>query len=71
MDIIRSHPEKRRNQHPGLIEEFLEDTNRESMTIKLYPREIRRLECQFPQISISKDKKFHNTDLWECTVSKR
>ena len=71
MDIIRSHPEKRRNQHPGLIEEFLEDTNRESMAIKLYSREIRRLLMLFPQIEITKEKKFNNTDLWECTITRK
>ena len=71
MDIIRCHPEKRRNQHPGLIEEFLEDPNRETMAIKLYSREIRRLQMQFPQIVINKDRKFNNTDLWECTITRR
>ena len=71
MDIIRSHPEKRRNQHPGLIEEFLADKTRETMTIKLYPREIRRLERDFPQIDITKGARFKTTDLWECIISRR
>lgn len=71
MDIMLSHPEKRRNQHPGLIEEFLDDKTRETMTIKLYPREIRRLERQFPGINIEKGDRFKTTDLWECTISRR
>ena len=62
---------KRKFQQPGLIEAFLEDSNRKTMTINLYHREIRRLETQFPQIAIRKDKSFNNTDLWECTVFKR
>lgn len=71
MDIMLSHPEKRRNRHPGLIEEFLDDKTRETMTIKLYPREIRRLERQFPEINITKGERFKTTDLWECTISRR
>ena len=65
------NPDKRRNQQPGLINEFLDDSNRESMLIKLYPREIRRLKMQFPEINISKDKQFYSTDLWLCTITKK
>ena len=64
-------PDKRRNRHPGLIEEFLEDSNRQTMPIHLYPREIRRLEYQFPKIKITRDSRIPNTDLWQCTVNKR
>ena len=64
-------PDKRRNRHPGLIEEFLENSERQTMPICLYPRKIRRLEYQFPKIKISKDSRLHNTDLWKCTISKR
>ena len=65
------NPDKRRNQQPGLINEFLDDSSRKTMLIKLYPREIRRLQIQFPQIVINKNQKFNNTDLWECTITRK
>jgi len=62
---------KRREDRTGLIEIFLQDPNRQIMSIKLYCREIRRYQSQFPQITISQDSRFNNTDLWECTISKK
>lgn len=59
------------NEHPGLIEEFLADSNRKTMPLNLYLREIHRLEKRFPKIAIRKDNQLNNTDLWECTVFKR
>ena len=64
-------PDKRRNRHPGLIEEFLDDSERQTMNINLYPREIRRLEYQFPKIKITQDSCLNTSHLWKCTVSKR
>lgn len=62
---------KRRHNQPGLIDEFLANPNQQTMPIKLYPREVRRLERDFPEINISRDNQVNNTDLWECTISKR
>jgi len=64
-------PDKRRNLQPGLIEEFIEDSSRETMKINLYPREIRRLKNEFPEIEITQDSRIQNTSLWNCTVSRR
>ena len=62
---------KRRDDRPGLIEEFIADPIRKTMSIKLYRREIRRLQLQFPEVAITQDSQFNNTDLWECTINKK
>ena len=65
-------PDKRRYTQPGLIERFIEDTERETMNIYLYPREIRRLQAQFPQIIITKGSPLRrNPNILKCTVSRR
>ena len=62
---------QRKFQHPGLINDFLDDPNRKTLPINLYTREIPRLERQFSKIAIRKDKRLTDTDLWACTVFKR
>ena len=65
-------PDKRRNTQPGLIERFLEDSSRETMNIYLYPREIRRLQAQFPQVCITQGESLRRQPkLFKCTVSKK
>jgi len=61
----------RRFRNPGLIEDFLADSNQKIMPINLYIREIRRLEKDYPNIAIRKNKQFNNSDLWDCTIFKR
>ena len=70
--IIYDHHEKRRDRHPGKINEFLDDSERESMILPLYGREISRLQRQFPQITITKDRLVSDKSrLWYCTISKK
>lgn len=69
--IRQNKRKKRKDDQPGIIDLFLANSNEAILSIKLYSREIRRLERQYPEISISKDNRFNNTDLWECTISKK
>lgn len=69
--IIYNHHEKRRDRHPGKINEFLDDSERESMKLPLYGREITRLQRQFPQITITKGDQVNNSKLWYCTITKK
>lgn len=62
---------RRRHQHPGKINEFLEDTSQESIMLPLYAREIRHLEYQFPQITITKGDVINQSDLWRCTIRRK
>ena len=62
---------KRKDKHPGVIDLFLANPNETITSMKLYPREIGRLERKYPEIIITKDKHFNTTDLWECTITKR
>jgi len=69
--IKQKKRQKRKNEHPGIIDSFLADSNESVLSMKLYSREIRRIERKYPDIIINKDRHFNTTDLWECTITKR
>ena len=71
VDVKTTKHRKRKDKHPGIIDLFLANPNEEILSIKLYEREIRRIQRKYPEIIINKDKHFNTTDLWECSITKR
>jgi len=74
MCIDKKHPEqkqKRKYRQPGIIENFLADSKQESISLDLYPREIRRFTFKYPELIIIKEKKYDNMDIWKCTLQKK
>lgn len=65
---MRDH-ETRKEKHERKISDFL-DSDKETLSLRLYGHEIRLLSSRYPEINIEQGAQYGNSKLFDCTVTK-
>ena len=60
----------RKDRNTEMLDAFSKNSEKESITMKLYSREIKNLTSSYPQLKIQKGARYLETDLFICTICK-
>ena len=67
---MRSY-QTRKDKLTEKIDNFLADETKETLSVRLYGREIKSLPRSYPTIDIEVGEQYNGTNLCECTIRKK
>ena len=67
---MRPYP-TRKDKHEEKIQDFLADESRQTLSIRLYRREIKSFSRAYPTLIVEVVQQYNGTDLWDCELKKK